>query len=446
MELIQDEQVDNISIDSNQLEKIRVVGVGGAGGNAINLMASMKLKHVSLIACNTDSLALSKNLAHYKICLGQQLSKGLGAGNEPSRGRDSAIESTDEIKKVLEGADIVFVSAGMGGGTGTGAAPIIARIAKDLDALTIAVVTIPEKAEGKKRLRSVVEGITELYKNVDALLIVNCDMMMDYVDPNWTMHRVRKYIDEVLVRAVQSVTHIATRFSTVQIDINDVRSAMKDSGICYIGMGVGNGINRAKIALEDALHAPLLRNQNIKGAHYVLANTITNKSKPIEFREHNYVLNTLSQKTGLSVLDGESQRDNIEGAILWGETEEETMSPDDDTFYVIVIVTGYKKGLFVSQKKKDLKDGKMFIDKNGTISFRDNDVVEQEETEDLDFEAKLRSLYILERDEEQTKEKLVETHAYSDPVILSEDALLDENILYDFENIPAYERRNKKES
>ena len=442
MELCEEELNSN-SDDVSELKNIRVVGVGGAGGNAINMMYDLKMEEVTFIACNTDKKTLDRIKADIHIVLGPLLTKGLGAGNEPEVGRKSAIESEDAIRKVLKGAEIVFVSAGMGGGTGSGAAPEVARIAKEEGALVIAVVTIPERSEGYWRLKNVLDSIPKLYKQVDAMLVVNCDMMIDVIDPEWSMMEVRKFIDGVLSRAVQGVSQIVTSQCVVQNDFADLRKAMTNSGICYIGIGSGTGKDRAEIALRSALHSPLLRNQDFRGAQYIMSMVTTSKNRYYNLREHNYIENELgkfskpisalsqSHKGSLSDLATHMPSDGINPNI-----------PDDsDEMQITIVVTGYKKGIFDYSLVKKGAQESIVIDDNGNFTRVENQSDEEDKYE-LDIEAQLAQLYGIEKPEEPSKnERLVETYIYSDPVILSDEMLLDEVALYNFEREPAYRRR-----
>lgn len=444
MELVE-EKSERKGERAPEMHKIRVVGVGGAGGNAVNRMADMGFDGVTFIACNTDELALKNSKADITITLGPLLNRGLGAGNNPKVGEASAIESEAEIREVLAGAEIVFVSAGMGGGTGTGASPIIAKIAKELNALTVAVVTIPESTEGLLRLKSVADGVTKLYNCVDAMLIVNCDMMMNVIDPNWTMERVRAYVDGVLVRSVQAVSQIVSRYAEIQLDFADLRNAMTNSGISYIGIGSGTGPNRAKDALTQALNSPLLRNQDFRGARYVLVNMTFGAKHGVTLREHDFILKSLCQYTGYNVvlLNRDDSLKPNDSAIMWGEGKDLSIPDDSDEFNVTIVVTGYRKNLY-DTRQKETNAGQIIIDENDNVSICDNIVENDEPAEELDFEEQLKALYLIEQEEDMSKKpKLAATFTYSDPVILSENAMLDEKELYNFETTPAFIRRKK---
>jgi cell division protein FtsZ len=251
---------------------IKVVGVGGGGGNALNTMVTEGVNGVRFIAANTDLQALGNNLADVKIQLGESETEGLGAGADPEKGRDSALETQDRIAEALEGADMVFVTAGMGGGTGTGAAPVIADIAREVGALTVGVVTKPFQFEGRRRRRQAAMGIEHLEKAVDTLITIPNERLLAISDADTTMIEAFKMADEVLLQAVQGISDLITVGGFVNVDFADVQTIMKDRGRALMGTGRASGTDRALEAAEMAVSSPLLDDVSIDGATGILMN------------------------------------------------------------------------------------------------------------------------------------------------------------------------------
>ncbi|HLU65556.1 MAG TPA: cell division protein FtsZ [Kofleriaceae bacterium] len=252
--------------------KILVIGVGGGGGNAVNTMIAGNLDGVEFVAANTDLQALQANMAPTKIQLGDHLTKGLGAGANPEVGRKSAEESVQLIAETIAGADMVFVTAGMGGGTGTGAAPVIAQIARESGALTVGVVTKPFGFEGRRRGRQATEGITRLEEAVDTLIVIPNNRLLEVVGANTSMIEAFKKADEVLLNAVQGISDLMTVPGLINVDFADVRTIMSKQGRALMGAGVGSGKRRAGDAAEMAISSPLLEDVNIEGATGILIN------------------------------------------------------------------------------------------------------------------------------------------------------------------------------
>ena len=261
-----------IEFDDVSHAKILVIGVGGGGGNAVNTMISGNLDGVEFVVANTDMQALEANMAPHKIQLGNALTKGLGAGANPDVGRRSAEESMQQIADLISGADMVFVTAGMGGGTGTGAAPVIAQIARDCGALTVGVVTKPFGFEGKKRSKQAIEGIERLETAVDTLIVIPNNRLLALVGQGTSMVEAFRKADSVLLNAVQGISDLMTVPGLINVDFADVRTIMKDMGRALMGTGVGTGKRRATEAAETAISSPLLEDVNIEGATGILIN------------------------------------------------------------------------------------------------------------------------------------------------------------------------------
>lgn len=259
---------------SNEAEseaRIVVVGVGGGGGNAVNRMVDETIGGVEFVAVNTDKQALNLCKAPTVVQIGEKVTKGLGAGAKPEIGEQAASESVDEIKQVLTGADMVFVTCGMGGGTGTGGAPVVAKIARELGCLTVGVVTKPFRFEAKKRMQNALNGIDKLAQNVDTLIVIPNDKLLEIVDRRTTMPEALKRADEVLQQAVQGITDLINQPALINLDFADVQTVMTNGGIAHIGIGEAKGDDKALEAVQQAVESPLLET-SIKGAKNVIIN------------------------------------------------------------------------------------------------------------------------------------------------------------------------------
>lgn len=257
--------------DAESAAKIIVVGVGGAGNNAVNRMVDESIDGVDFIGINTDKQALQLCKAPKLIQIGEKLTKGLGAGAKPEVGEKAAEESMEDITAALRGADMVFVTCGMGGGTGTGAAPVVAKIAKDMDILTVGVVTKPFRFEAKARMLNAISGIERLKESVDTLIVIPNDKLLEIVDRRTTMPEALKKADEVLQQAVQGITDLINVPAIINLDFADVQTVMKDKGIAHIGIGYGKGDDKASDAVKMAVESPLLET-TINGATHVIVN------------------------------------------------------------------------------------------------------------------------------------------------------------------------------
>lgn len=264
---------------SNNPAVIKVIGTGGAGCNAVNRMIRCGLTGVEFISMNTDVQALRASEAHVRIQLGKELLKGLGAGGDPEKGKQAAIESKDRIKEVLDGTDMLFITAGMGGGTGTGSAPVIAEIAKSFDVLTVGVCTIPFEWEGQIKKQQALNGLNELKKYVDTLITIPNEKAFVILDERSPIDAAFQMIDDVLRQAVQSVSEVITKSGEINRDFNDVKRILKNAGEALIGMGEASGEDRAIMSTRKAMENPLLENVSITGAKKILVNITSFKSK-----------------------------------------------------------------------------------------------------------------------------------------------------------------------
>ena len=304
--------------------QIRIVGIGGAGGNAINTMISAGLVGVDFIVANTDAQALQMNLAPTKIQLGNDLTKGLGAGANPEIGRRSTIESEEEIGGHLQGADMVFITAGMGGGTGTGGAPIAARIAKETGALTVGVVTKPFLFEGRRRMRQAEEGIRELKDNVDTLISIPNQRLLAVASRSQPLLEAFHKADEVLLQAVRGISDLITVGGLINLDFADVRTIMAEMGMAIMGAATANGEGRAEEAARRAIASPLLEDISISGARGILINVTGGPSM---------TLHEVNEAATLIQDEADEEANIIFGAVI-----DETLGED---LSITVIATGF---------------------------------------------------------------------------------------------------------
>ncbi len=305
---------------------IKVIGLGGAGNNAVNRMIESGLSGVEFIAANTDAQVLARSLADIRIQIGDKLTRGLGAGANPEIGERAAEENRDLIAEHLEGADLVFITAGMGGGTGTGSAPVVAEIARDLGALTIAVVTRPFSFEGPKRLRVAEEGIKKLKDRVDAMVVVNNDRLLSAVDKKMTLKDAFLIADRVLYHGVKGITDVINLPGLINVDFADVRTMLSGAGQVLMGIGAGRGENRVAQAAQSAISSPLL-DRTIEGARRLLVNVVG--SEELSLMEASEVVEHVREATGFEDVD-----------ILYGVTYDERAA---DELRVILIAAGFNE-------------------------------------------------------------------------------------------------------
>jgi len=299
----------------NQNARMKVVGVGGAGGNAVNRMIDEELEGVEFISMNTDAQALKGSRAQVTLQIGKKLTRGLGAGARPEIGRQALAESEDEVRKALDGADLVFVTAGMGGGTGTGAAPMVADIARELGALTVAIVTRPFSFEGKKRARQAQQGLAELRRCVDTMILVPNDRLLAVVPKGTSFRDALKKADEVLLHATQGISDLIRVSGEVNVDFADVRTIMACRGPALMGSGFGEGDNRAQEAAQEAISSPLLDDVSIAGARGVLINITGGMDLAID--EVTQISSIIQEEAGdeAEIIFGAVHNPDLEGKI-----------------------------------------------------------------------------------------------------------------------------------
>ena len=313
-------------LEMDQIAKIKVIGVGGGGCNAVNRMIESGVKGVDFVVANTDLQVLNNSKAPVKLQIGATITNGLGAGAKPEVGKEAALESKTEIEDALRGADMVFVTCGMGGGTGTGAAPIIAEIAQSLDALTVAIVTKPFRFEGKRRMEQALRGIEELKKHVDTLIVIPNDRLRDIIDKTTPMQDAFKEVDNVLHRGVQSISDLIAVTGLVNLDFADVKAVMEKRGNAIIGIGLGVGENRAVEAARAAVSSPLLES-SIEGATDAIINITGGKSLTLFEAEDAAEVVREAANTDINTIFGAVINENLNEEVI-----------------VTVIATGFDDG------------------------------------------------------------------------------------------------------
>lgn len=330
----------NFDLQKNQSSIIKVIGVGGGGGNAVNHMYNQGIRGVDFIVCNTDEQALNASPIPAKIQLGASLTEGRGAGSLPEVGKNAAIENIEDVKKYLaQNTKMVFITAGMGGGTGTGAAPVIAQAAKEMGILTVGIVTIPFDFEGKKRKIQAEAGLDEMRKQVDTLLVISNEKLRE-IGGNLSLSTAFNMADDVLTTAAKSIAEIITMPGYVNVDFADVRTVMSDSGNAIMGSAKASGENRAQLAVESAMSSPLLNDNDIKGARHVLL-YISTGNVELKMDEVTVITDYVQEEAGMTA------------EIIWGTGTDETLGDD---ICVTVIATGFQSGSKpnVEKEKKEI--------------------------------------------------------------------------------------------
>jgi cell division protein FtsZ len=322
-------------VENENFAKIMVIGVGGAGGNAINNMIESKLQGVRFIAANTDAQALEISRATVKLQIGEQLTQGLGAGANPQVGREAALENAEALKKTLDGSHMVFITAGFGGGTGTGAAPVIAELCKEIDVLTVAVVTKPFSFEGRKRAKQAEEGIERLKQVADTVITIPNDRLRGLASKNARMIDMFKKADEVLLHSVKGITDLIMMPGLINLDFADVKTIMSKAGMAIMGIGIASGENRALEAAQRAISHPLLEDISISGAKGVLMNITSNTDLTME--EMTEASDRIYNEVG------------EDADIIWGTAVDDSIGNE---MRVTVIATGIDSGPDTSIKNE----------------------------------------------------------------------------------------------
>ena len=335
---------------SKQKAKIKVIGTGGAGNNTINRMTEVGIIGAELIAINTDAQDLLYTNAHNKILIGREITQGLGAGSIPQIGEEAARESEHEIKAAIQGADMVFITCGLGGGTGTGSAPVIAEIAKKVNCLTVAIVTIPFEMEGQRRYENAISGLEKLENIVDTLIVIPNDKLLQLA-PDLPLHTAFKVADEILTNSVKGISELVTKAGLINLDFADIRTVMGKGGVSMIGVGESDTENRAVEAVEKAINNPLL-DVDIRGANGALINVSGGNDMTLE--EAKKVVETVSEK-----LDEDAR-------IIWGAQISEDLGR---TIRTMLIVTGVSSPQIFGPKRKISQKAQQEIESELGIEF-----------------------------------------------------------------------------
>ena len=310
--------------NKNLAAKVKIIGIGGGGNNALNTMISYQLSGVDFIAANTDAQALAANMAPNKLQLGENLTKGLGAGANPEIGRKAALEDVEKIREALQGADMVFITAGLGGGTGTGGGPVIAEVAREMGALTVAIVTKPFHFEGKKRMKQAEEGLANLKMTADALITIPNQRLLGLGGKSMTLLEAFKKADEVLFHAAKGISDIIVGHGIINLDFADVRTVMAETGMALMGTGIASGENRSIEAAQRAISSPLLEDITIEGARGLLINITGGE---------NMTLSEINEATTLIQKEAHE-----EANVIWGMVVDKFMKEE---IRVTVIATGF---------------------------------------------------------------------------------------------------------
>ncbi len=407
------EELANFSFQKTPGAEIKVIGVGGGGGNAVNHMYEQGIRDVDFVICNTDAQAMESSPVQVRVQLGASLTEGRGAGNKPQIGEKAALENIEDVKEALsENTKMVFITAGMGGGTGTGGAPIIAKACKEAGYLTVGIVTIPFRNEGRRRVKQAAEGIAELEKYVDSLLIINNERIREMYG-DFAISKAFAMADNILTTAAKGIAEIITVPGYINVDFADVETVMRNSGLAVMGTGVADGENRAIEAIKNALNSPLLNNNDIRGAKDILIN-ITSGNNEVTMAEIDEIIEHIQNR---AVYDAN---------IIWGNGKEESLN---DSLSVTVIATNLTGGKVVQSTQTDEeKKNELLIKGDGFVEF---DIEKEREKEMDDF----KSLY----------PSTTKTRAASAGVPLPRDYsnLSDEDV-DELEKIPAYKRRQIK--
>jgi len=329
---------------------IKVIGVGGGGNNAIIRMSEVGIKGVEFIAVNTDAHDLLCTNSDVKLLIGRDLTAGLGAGADPNVGREAAKEQEHEIRKALEGADMVFITCGLGGGTGTGAAPVIAETAKKMKALTVGIVTLPFTVEGNVRMANALEGLERLQENVDTLIVIPNDKLLE-VAPNLPLHTAFKVADEILTNAVKGIAELVTKPGLIHLDFNDIRAVMKEGGTALIGVGESDSENRAVESVEKAIENPLL-DVDITGAKGALINVIGGPNMSLQ--EANKVVEVITSRLA------------PDAKTIWGASISNDLG---NTIRTMIIITGVESPQIFGKQKSIKQERRKIIENELGIEF-----------------------------------------------------------------------------
>lgn len=401
----------NLPTDSSNI--IKVIGVGGGGGNAVSHMYKEGIHDVTFVLCNTDNQALKRSDVPIKITLGREVTQGLGAGNKPEKAMMAAEESLDELHKMLsDNTKMVFITAGMGGGTGTGAAPVIARIAKNMGILTVGIVTIPFEFEGRKKILQALNGVEEISKNVDALLVINNERLRE-IYSDLTVTNAFGKADDTLTVAAKSIAEIITLPGIINLDFADVNTTMKDGGVALMSNGYGQGENRVRLAIEDALNSPLLNNNDIFDAKKILLNVYFSEEAELLMEEMNDVHDFMSRFSK-----------DIE--VIWGTAIDNSLG---EKVKITILATGFGMSDIPEIADKRLRESQLMSTQD---KARIQSLIEAQEKENE----------LIEKFYGKSNKKKGRS-ARVKPIILTIDEMDDDALIAILEDNPTYSRDPK---
>lgn len=407
-----DDKILDFQLESRTQAIIKVIGVGGGGGNAVNHMFQEGIHDVSFALCNTDNQALVKSPVSVKVQLGQHTTGGLGAGNKPEVARNAAEESIDAIQNLLsDGTRMAFITAGMGGGTGTGAAPVVARIAKEMGILTVGIVTIPFVFEGPRKILQALKGVEEIAANVDALLVINNERLRE-IYHDLTMMNAFARADDTLAIAAKSIAEIITVHGHVNLDFADVNTTLKDGGVAIMSRGVGSGNNRVNDAIKDALHSPLLNNNDVFNAKKILLNISFGEENPLMMEEMNALHDFMSKFSK-------------EIEVIWGAALENGLN---DEVKVTLLATGFAITSVPGIEEQRLQESHA-------------QELERKIREDAAKEDEKQNQQLIEKYYGKEGVKVIATSNYHpDPFVLNTEELDDDRILEALEKTAVFKR------
>ena len=401
----------NFQIKKRSQHIIKVIGVGGGGGNAVNHMYKEGIHDVSFAICNTDNQALLDSPIPVKVQLGEETTKGLGAGNKPEVAFQAAEESIELLQELMsDGTRMVFITAGMGGGTGTGAAPVVARVARELDILTVGIVTIPFAFEGPRKIIQALKGVEEIAKHVDALLVINNERIRD-IYHDWTMPSAFAKADETLATAAKSIAEIITIKGIINLDFADVNTTLKDGGVAIMSSGLGKGTNSVDDAINDALHSPLLNSNDVFSAQKVLINLSYDKTMPLKVEELNPLHDFLSKFSP-------------EVDVIWGVAEEDGLG---ENVKVTLLATGFT-----------IADVPAIDEHRQEISRAEK--LEQQAQEEAKREEERKNREKIEEFYGKKVAKTITKTTRIEPFVLSLNELDDDKLLEALEKTPVFKR------
>ena len=433
-------------IPENNSSIIKVIGVGGGGGNAVAHMFKQGIVGVDFAICNTDAQAMEISDIPVKIALGPHLTEGRGAGSKPEVGKEACIESIDDVRTFLsDSTKMLFITAGMGGGTGTGAAPIIARAAKEMEILTVAIVTLPFKFEGMRRQRQALEGLEQLKKNVDSILVVSNDKVRS-IHGNLALSDAFSHADNILTTAAKGIAEIITVAGSINVDFEDVNTVMKDSGVAIMGHATAEGEERAKKCISTALNSPLLEDNDIRGAKHILLN-ITSGTKEVTMDEIGEITNYVEEEAGYGT------------DVIWGVCRDESLG---EKVGITIIATGFKEG---STRKPEVTDEKIVVSLDDSMEITGDSAMATGYTEgdhattvDFDTDDVKRTIetlgvsngnfepYVDEAEElrrEQRRKEMEMDRTRREMLRKNSSIPLDSpKVVAEMESLPAYARRN----